>query len=313
MNYSVKTFSDTYLYGKGDYEKRLIDFIMMGDRIDKNDVSFEDIKYQVKRRQVTNILSKVLDANNVVLIVSPVSLPRAFKVFAAKDIRNDKSLKIFIDCTDLLKNVNGVWVVSNIDILIAHLISAMTTYLYNAENNRIIMSSDISQYGVKAFSSLFTNIIDYMYKISLLESKRDNCIYLASMYYMANILGRDPDSESVQSLCKKISNISDRQISILNMGLTSDSFKNIHSFIKSVSDILKLNKLNIDNFIEKWIYLYGPGTQFGVEYFPAFASMLTNTYVGCYINNQKTIEKIVGGDLVDFSKTIFRLGEGALK
>lgn len=313
MNYSVKTFSNTYLYGHGDYEKKLIDFIMMGERINKNDPSFEDIKYQVKRRQVTNVLSTVLDKSDVILVVSPIALPRAFKVFAAKDVKGDKKVKIFIDCTDILRNINGTWVAANIDILVAHLISAMTSYLYNAETNRLTMSSDINQYGVKIFSSLFTHIIDYMYKISLLESKRDNCIYLASMYYMVNILGRDPDNETVKSLCKRVSNISDRQISIIELGLTSDSFKNIHTFIKDLSKILKLDKLNTDNFIEKWIYLYGPGTQFGVEYFPAFASMITNAYVGCYINNQKTIEKIAGGDLVDFTKTIFRLGEGVMK
>lgn len=313
MNYSVKTFSNTFLYTKGDYEKRLIDFIILSDRIDKKDQSFEDIKYQVKRRQVTNILSKVLDMDQIVLMINPVSLPKSFKVFAAKDIKTDKNLKIFIDCTDILKNTNGTWVVSNIDILIAHLVSAITTYMYIAENNRMLMSSDIAQYGVKAFSTLFTNIIDYIYKISLLESKRDICVYLSSMYYMVNILGKNADDESTISLCKKISNISDRQISIINMGLTSDSYSNINNFIKTVAFVLKINKLNIDNFVEKWIFLYGTGTQFGLEYFPSFASILTNAYVGCYINNQKTIEKIVGGDLVDFTKTIFRLGEGVLK
>ena len=36
--------------------------------------------------------------------------------------------------------------------------------------------------------------------------------------------------------------------------------------------------------------------------------MMTNAYVGCYLNNQKTIEKLVGKEMVDFSNTVLRIG-----
>ena len=74
--------------------------------------------------------------------------------------------------------------------------------------------------------------------------------------------------------------------------LDKDSFTNIKNFVDTIARILKVNALKVDNFIEKWVFLYKSGTQFATEYYPAFSSMLTNAYHGAYINNQKTIEKV---------------------
>jgi hypothetical protein len=54
--------------------------------------------------------------------------------------------------------------------------------------------------------------------------------------------------------------------------------------------------------------VYGTGTIFGLEIFPAFASMLTDTYVGAYLNNQKTIEKIAGSSMIEFTKVLLSIG-----
>ena len=54
--------------------------------------------------------------------------------------------------------------------------------------------------------------------------------------------------------------------------------------------------------------LLGSGTQFGTEVYTAFSSMITNAYCGVYINNQKTIEKITGRNMVDYVNTLLRIG-----
>ena len=92
----IKNFSDTYLYGKSDYEKVLFAFIMTADRVDKTDKSFEDLRFDIKKRQVTNSLVKVLDSDQTVLCMSDTPLPKAYKVMVAKDVRGDKKLKVFI-------------------------------------------------------------------------------------------------------------------------------------------------------------------------------------------------------------------------
>ena len=52
---------------------------------------------------------------------------------------------------------------------------------------------------------------------------------------------------------------------------------------------------------------FGPGTVFGLEYYPAFSAMITDAYVGGYLNNQKTIEKICGKDMVQYSKDVITM------
>ena len=308
-----KTYADTLIYKQGGYEENLFKFIMNAERIDKASPDFADIQYQVKRRQVTITLNRILMDPKVVLCKSPNSLPKSFKVFAAKDVKTDKVLKVFIDVSDIMRNVDGAWKCRNIDLLIAYLVSALTQILYFSQSKSILMNSTLTSTGSEAFAKLFTNIVDYLYKISLSHDKMDGCTFLAVLYYNANILGNAYNSTTTIDLAKKISKISDRQAEVLMVKLNSDSFKNIAGFVKAVSEALKIDGLKLDTFMEKYIYLYGPGTVFSLEYFPAFASVLTDTYVGCYNNNQKTIEKVAGTTFVEFTKTLFRVGEGVLK
>ena len=65
----AKTYAGTYLYSQySEYEKNIFAFIMNGKELDKNVEEFEDIKYEVKKRQVSNSLIKVLDSKEVIKI-----------------------------------------------------------------------------------------------------------------------------------------------------------------------------------------------------------------------------------------------------
>ena len=179
-----KTYASTYLYNKGNYEKNLVNFIMTAEEINKEDESFKDIKFDVKRRQIDNCLIKVLESNNVKLMIHPVPLPKAFKVFAASDLKTDKKTRVFIDCTDIIKNVDGSYKCYNVDILIAYLVSAISNLIYYVDPKRIIMRREILDSGARCFSALFTYIIDYIYKISNTPMVKSKCQYLSARYYM---------------------------------------------------------------------------------------------------------------------------------
>ena len=83
---------------------------------------------------------------------------------------------------------------------------------------------------------------------------------------------------------------------------------NLKFFSESLAEVLHLNKLTIDVIVEKWMTIYGTGTVFALEIFPAFASMITDCYVGAYLNNQKTIEKIIGSSMVEYTKVLLSIG-----
>lgn len=311
-----KTYSDTFLYNKAnlEYEQNLFHFIMKADRIDKSAKEFDDVKYDVKRRQVTNSLLKVLESPNTILLTNPAPLPKAFKSFVAKDVKGGgNDLKLFIDVSEIIKNHNGVWKCNNPDILIAYLLSGMNAFIYYKDPKRIIMHSDIILYGAKIFSKLYTFIIDYLFKISSMSDVKNKCLYLSSMYYLVNILSKDPEQAKVTA--RRISGLTQREEEILYLQMPDDEescFLNIKIFTENVSKALRLPNLTLDILVEKWLYLYGTGTQFALELYPAFASMISNVYIGCYINNQKTIEKVISSDLIQFTKAIMIIGDGAV-
>lgn len=311
----AKTYAATYLYSKySEYEKQLFSFIMTGTEIDKNTESFDDIKYEVKKRQVSSSLVKLLDSKEVILMVNETPLPKSFKIFCAKDIKGPKKnkLKVFIDCSNILTKdkSTGRYVCkgNSIDIFISYLVSAMHTYIYYADENRIISNSQIRNVGAKAFAQLFTHVVDYACKISSMQSSKSKCMYLASLYYLGNLLGVDHTSDRCRGIAKKISGLSEREAGIVDIQIKAESMMNIKYFIETVSKILHLNKLTLDVVVERWMSIYGTGTIFSLEMFPVFASTITDAYVGAYINNQKAIEKICGNTMIEFTKTLLSIG-----
>lgn len=307
----TKNYSDTYLYNISDmYEKKLFKFIMHGEEINKLDPSFESIQFDLKRRKVNTSLLKVLNSKNVILLKGPEPLPRAFKVFVSKDIKNGNrnTLKVFIDA-DVINVIDGSYSIRSEDVnkLIGYLVSATNSMVYYADPKRLLMRREIINNGAKCFAKLFTYVIDYLFKVSNISSSRDRCLYLSCMYYLVNILKKEMN-DSTKHICRTVSGLSEREEEILLILTNEDTFSNIKFFIDTLGPILKLNKLTLDAFLEKWIYLYGNGTQFALELYPAFATMITNVYIGCYLNNQKTIENILKDQIVPFSTAILNVG-----
>lgn len=307
-----KNYSGTFIYGKyPDYDKMLFEFIMQGEVIDKEAEGFDDIIYEVKRRQVSPALVKVLKSDGVVLITAEKQLPRQFKAFCAKDLKGGKKneLKVYIDCTDtIVKSESGVYTIKNVDKFISYLVSAMVFYIYYKDDKRLISNASVIRSGAKAFSDLITNVIDHLSKISSMPKQKAYCKYLCTLYYVGNILDKDVNTPSNLALAKQISGLTDREADIVNLDVNAESFTNIKFFTDTLANILRIPKLTVDVIVEKWMFLYGVSTVFALELFPAFSTMMTDCYVGAYVNNQKTIEKIAGSSMVEFSKTVLRIG-----
>lgn len=304
-----KKLSDSYLYGIGGYEQKLYKFFVESTTLTKQEPGFEDIRYDVKRGQNSTALLKAFDSNNVVFLTHNVALPRSFKVFAASDIKSgDNKTKIFIDVTGVINNVNGKYIIkpNDLDKFISYLMTALAYLIYYADADRITNNSKLLETGTKAFAELFTYAIDSL-RIGGVDKLREKVLYLSAMYYQINILRKDP-TESADNRAKKVSGLSVRDIEMLNILLDGDTYKDIFHFIQNISKVIRAEGLKLDNFVEKWIFVFGSGTQFALELYPAFSSLVTNAYCGAYLNNQKVIEKILGRTLVEYSVALLQLG-----
>lgn len=308
----IKSFGDTYLFGMySEYNKKLLTFIMNSEEIDTESEAFADVIFDIKRQNIGVSIASVATSKNIKLMVGDVGLPAQFKVFSAKDLKGDKNTtKVYIDCHEIIKNEGGRYICKDIDILIAYLISAMTTLIYTADHKRLTMNNTLTLKGATAYATMFTHIVDYVFKISINPEVKAKCKYLTARFYCEYVLGLESES-TISAIARKVSGISEQGETVIEIGCNQDSFKSITNFITTLNHILKI-EFSLDILVDKWMFIFGPGTVFGIEFFPSFAAMLTDAYCGCYINNQKTIEKLVGREMVDFTKTIFQIGANAL-
>lgn len=319
----LKSYSDSYLYSKyPNYQKVLLDAIMKDPVIDKSTNEFQDVIYEVKRmRIISEPLVRILTSSNVILLDCEKPLPRTFKVFASRDPKSKdvSKIKIFIDCTNVIEKREkmGDYRVDEIKLL-SYLMTAAVTMVYHKNAGLILKRSDMIQYSTICFAKLFTYIIDYLVKVSIQESNKIKTLYLSAMYFLEGIMRMDNIPASAK-LAKKIAGISEREATMIDIlldkqcnprgGVNIDPYENIKTFISVLAGTLKLNDKVIvtDTIVEKWMQQYGPGTVFGLEYFPAFSTMLTDAYNGGYLNQQKTIEKVCGNDMVEYAKKVIDL------
>ena len=238
MEAKVKNFGDSFLYKTGNFEKALMQFMMNAEIIDKNHPSFEDIKYEVKRRQVTSSLMKVLMSDNIVLLKNNMGLSRAFKVFAAKDIiSGDKKTKVFIDVTDIIKSTDGSYSIDsrNVDILVSHLLNAMNTFIYWVQPTKLLNNTSLVDTGTKAFSDMVTYVVDYL-RIGSVDNVRERTRYMSALYYQCGLLCKEL-TDSVRIRARKLSGLSEREADIVETLMGTEPFTDINTFIISLSKV----------------------------------------------------------------------------
>ena len=309
----AKTYSQTYLFSKyGEYEKKIYEFIINAERIDTKSSEFDDILYDIKRRKISDHLAKIITSDNVVVAINPVgkSLPKTFKTFVASDVKNGNKVKVFIDVTDCVVYKNGVYVCNKLDWLVSYIISAMTAFIYVKAENKLLGNASILKDGCSAWTKCFSYIIDRMYKISTVPQIKRKVDYLAAIYYQVAIMCKDFDKneDSIKANAIRISDIDASDARVVDIMIEDHDFDNIDKFVSALGRIIQFKDIKTANIVSYWMNAFGPGTVFALEYFPAFSSMMTNTYVGAYIDQQMTIEKIAGPSMVKFSKTILQIG-----
>ena len=314
---NIKTYSDTYLYQKYPiYTKKLTDAMMRDPIIEKNTDNFSDVEYVVKKARISDSLVNILKSRNVILLACEDPLPRAFKVFAARDMKSkDRALRIFIDCTGVItKSKTSMDYQVNESKLLSYLLSAGVTMAYHKDASLITRRSALVTESTEAFAKCFTFIIDYLTKVSIQESSKVKVMYLSSMYFLIGQLGMEEGR--AQTIAKKIAGISEREATMLDMLLEKYSvpkggnsrdhspYENIKVFVSALREVMHFSakSISVDIVVERWMHSYGVGTVFALEYFPAFSAMMTDAYIGGYLNSQKTIEKICGSTMVQYSK-----------
>lgn len=319
---TTKILTDTYLYAKADYSREMYNYLMSSTVIDKNSEAFSDIVYQVKIRQVSPVIMKVLMNSKIMLCIAPKPMARPFKVFRAKNIKESKDRqerKVFIDCTDLIVLDGGVYKCKNIQHLLSHLITAMSYVMYYAIPDKLVRNMNLVKAGTEAFVDMMLYVLGYLKVPITYADNREKISYVLALYYQRCILCKD-DMNSISQMAKKVSRLDPRKCTYLDtifgVFFGDKPYVQLDEFIEEFARVF-LNqeanskdphRLTVDSLVERWMYAFGPSTVFGLEFFPAFSQMITDCYVGGYLNQQNTIEKIVGTSVAEFTNTLLDIG-----
>lgn len=308
----VKTFANTYIYTLKDEsghttEGALLEFILKSERINKTSEAFASVLNDIKVRQTTAVLYRVLMMDQVVLCFNTKELPASFKVFTAKDLKDQtKKKKVFIDLTGLVKFKNGYFVCKETDKLCAYLMTALVNLLYYTNPAKITTNTSILRSSTICFSKLFCGVLDNLRVINYEENKT-KIAYISAVYYLYNLVGKD--IKSARSTAASVIGLPVKDASAYDIYYDEEvNFVSINSFIQFLAETFKLKDLTTNVYIARWIFIYGKGTMYGVELLPSFLSLLMNAFSGSYINNQKMIENICAQDMVDVSTMILRVG-----
>ncbi len=315
-NVRTKTYADTFIFsvadGSTDHElqKAIVEFVHEADRIIPVDPSFKAVADQIKLRQTTTVLYKILMRRDIVLCSYKKEMPATMKVFAAKDIKLDKKRRIFIDCTNLIHMENGYWVCNEIDKLCSYLFGAMINLLYHANTDKITSNSSIVKSSTQCFIKMFTGILNNLRTINFAEN-RLKISYICAVYYLYSVMGKDINY--ARSAAVGAMKLSPRESQAYDIYYDADKdFINIDTFIKCITNTFNLKDMTTDVYINRWSFVYGKGTMYGTEYLPAFLDILAYAFVGAYLNNQKSIETMCRSDMVECATTLLKVGSDTL-
>lgn len=297
--------SKCYLYSKmNGYTKVMADAILHAKRIDRNTTEFaEDVGLEIKRSKAPIYLLKILNSKNTHLLQPENPLPKPIRIFAAKDIKGNKKINAFIDISNIITETNNNRYKVNTSVLIAYLLSAKHNMMYYGIPGAFSNKSQLVLLETRAFAKLFTHVIDYLGNISVIPENREKMMYLSAEYFLYNHL-KLTDEDRIHEIAMKVADITESQQNIFNIVSDGKDLKTLPGFVDTVKTIFKMNKLTLSLVIEKWMFLYGAATVLSLEFLPSFLTMITDAYSGVYLNNQKSIEKILAKDLVELGKML---------
>ena len=195
-----------------------------------------------------------------------------------------------------------------VDILVCYLFSALAFMTYRDHTGDIMINNDLIISGAECYANLFTYIIDYL-RILGFSASKDKVKYLSALFFLTTVCSMDMGGHA-KNIAGKIAKLTPSDIGAYDLYLNDTDFTNINTFVNSISAQFNLKGLTLEVFVRRWITSFGTGTQYGLELFPAFSTMITSAYTGAYIVNQKQIEQSCARSMITFTRALMNVASG---
>ena len=291
-----KMYSQCFLFKSNVYETKLLNYIKHSEELDKNSDKFFYVLNSFKH-SYPKWLYKFVASDRCAFFIPNKSFPvvKAFNAFAITK-GNGKNQHLAIINAHLLNvhlKSNAYVLNSNTEsAMLGYSVSAATHYTYLVNPTVYTSNSKIVVNGGESFARLVNHILHYVYKINSIPKLKEKTDLFSKIYFYRNLMNFD--MEKSLKLAKRDTNVSEHEIAVLNAD-EDEAYENIDVFINNVlAKLPGLEKLTTAIFVEKWIQLYGVGTEFAMELLPPFLTLFTNLYVSSYTCNINLIQSVTG-------------------
>lgn len=292
-----KKYSDCYIYKANVYETSLVKYINRATILDKQDSQFVDIM-NIFKNSYPRWLYKFTNSDSLQFLIPAknAGVNKAFNGFACIKNHNGKPIPLALVNGYILdrhiKSNKYVLNSSSESIMMGYIVSAFNSYTYLMNPSVFTKNAVVSKDGAHIFANFISHVLHYMYKIRSIPKVANEVTHMAKMYYYVNIMRYDVNK--AVELVNRTTDLTSSHIAVINAD-DPGVYVDINTFVtKALATIPVMNKLTTALFVEKWIQLFGVGTEFALELLPAFLTMLTNQYVSSYATNINTVQSIIG-------------------
>ena len=305
---TAKSVRNTFLYdsmNKGNYlDNNLKSIISKGKKVTAEDLQYEVAtinkyyKFAMKKAVLTAFENGTLKA----LVLPPgakekVSASMPFILYG-----NGGSIGayVFIDNYVQYAKASDSY---NIDPrkLYCLLESAYMAILIQKNHLVFSRSAVLANEGAAIYAHMFIRVLNRKYALNVDRRAYAKVLFLAAKFFMINLLGMEPGSESVFNYALKASE-ADSPITVKELDQRFDAnqaYKDFNTFItfmrKNAYMITQsLAELTLRDYLVDYVNMYSSTAIFALEHFSYFMFAVDSVILGAYLNNQAILEDIVG-------------------
>jgi hypothetical protein len=299
---TVKSLENTFIYrmlnGNNSVSNGVMGALKEGTILKKENLeeAFMIINKNFKFPLKYKVLEE-FERGDIVLVYSPdkVRIPTAMPFFLTRNAHNKVVAVVIVDTYGKMnpetKNVN-------IDAkkLYTMMEAALMAKTYFHHSHEIAKRNVVITSGSSIYSNMFVRVLNKKYALNADKSKFHKVIFLASKFFMINVLGLADNEMTANYAIRNCVGGNPYTLRELNDAFETENFKDISTFLQALAKPeygLNLKDLTVRGYLEQFINMYDQSALLSLEYFPYFAYNIISVTNGAYINNQYILEDIV--------------------
>lgn len=298
---NFNSYSDYFKLYSMENKNKIIKGIESATTVDLESEDFKLIIMKINNKYVVpEYLYKFIKSKNVRVIVGNTKVAKGLNVLTIND-------EVIINVSDILyinKNT-GKLDCRDINKLLHYFYLGIISYSLNKFPKAFLRKNDFVTCGTKIFTEMYSYVFEYLYKLSSNIHSYDKLKYIVAVFHCMNHLSMNYNEAS--KIATKISGLRDKEINSIEFRMNTDLdfTQGFFKFHERVKDIIDLRKdVSLPVFTDKWIFLYGEGTQFALDMELPFIDIITSINDNLFVVAKNNVERMCAKEVSRYATSI---------